>query len=191
MIMARLIAGVGNKDVVPIEEGIFKAWSAMLHRCYGNTMRSRKTNCYDGVEVCHEWLTFSNFQSWAKTRYKKGLQLDKDILCRGSSKIYSPDTCLFVTAEINNFLSCVKRTERETPVGVQVVDKKNPYMAFISKKNKTINLGYYDNPKDAHNAWLKEKISIGLELSKGVELEEARLSFIEFIKSDRFAKSFR
>ena len=45
-----------------------------------------------------------NFKKWMLTQRYEGLHLDKDILFEGN-KVYGPDTCVFVSTEVNMFLS--------------------------------------------------------------------------------------
>lgn len=53
-------------------------------------------------KVCDEWLDYSKFADWAARHYFPKAHLDKDILGNGS-RIYSPDTCAFVSRELNLF----------------------------------------------------------------------------------------
>lgn len=79
---------------------LFEKWNAMIHRCYGK--RTDANKYWDNVTVCPEWRdNFLTFKKWSlKNGYKKKLHLDKDILCDKLNiypKIYSPDTCLWIT----------------------------------------------------------------------------------------------
>jgi hypothetical protein len=73
----------------------------MMDRCYKSRSDNYKWYGGAGVIVCDEWKTdFIAFYRWAISNgWEKGLQLDKDI--KGSGKIYSPDTCMFVTGDEN------------------------------------------------------------------------------------------
>ncbi len=81
-------------------------WMAMLGRCYCPVQQKRDPS-YEGVTVCEEWKTFSNFYTWLQTWDNwENLELDKDII---GGRVYSPDTCLLITQELNKFLSYQKK----------------------------------------------------------------------------------
>ena len=85
----------------------FTVWQSMIKRCYGDHERS---DLYEGVTVCERWHNFQNFKQdyklidgYEESKFKKGkLVLDKDLKQLGlTSKIYSLDTCTFISAEEN------------------------------------------------------------------------------------------
>lgn len=80
---------------------LYTCYKAMIDRCYNNKNKRYKNYGAVGVSVCDEWLkSFEVFAEWALSNgYKRGLQLDKDIL--GDSLLYSPNTCQFVTPQVN------------------------------------------------------------------------------------------
>jgi len=72
----------------------------MKQRCYNKNNKNYKWYGAKGVRVCDSWQTFANFHKWAVNNgYKKGLHLDKDI--KGNGKLYSPESCCFVTPKKN------------------------------------------------------------------------------------------
>lgn len=92
----------------PANVKIHHCWMSMIDRCY-NPKNSRFKNYGGrGVVVCDEWKNdYQRFLDWALLNgWKKGLQLDKDI--KGDGKIYSPETCCFVTPKenANNRTNC-------------------------------------------------------------------------------------
>ena len=78
---------------------IYRAWKNMLKRCHSDKYQKDRPT-YIGCSVCKEWLTFSNFRRWMLTQDWQGKQIDKDIKFKGN-KIYSPETCMFVTNKEN------------------------------------------------------------------------------------------
>ncbi len=69
-------------------------------RCYNKSHPQYKTYGGRGVRVCDEWLeSYSMFYDWCVTRWKPGLELDKDI--KGNGLLYSPENCIFVTPDQN------------------------------------------------------------------------------------------
>lgn len=85
---------------------IYSVWLAMNKRCYDVNDISYCRYGGKGVFVCDEWRNdFMAFYNWALANgWQPGLQLDKDI--RGNGKLYSPETCTFVTRKEN----CRNRT---------------------------------------------------------------------------------
>ena len=79
----------------------YQTWKSMLERCY-STKYQDKYPTYKGCSVSKEWLTFSNFRAWMMTQDWQNNQLDKDLLFEGN-KVYSSETCVFVSGIVNNF----------------------------------------------------------------------------------------
>ena len=172
--MKRLLHGVGINDadyktcVTLRTDGIkktlwkcpyYERWSNMLQRCYFKKYQEAVPT-YKGCVVCDEWLTFSNFKKWMEQQDWEGKHLDKDFLGNGS-KIYNPSTCVFVPPEVNGFLVVGKKTGRSLPLGVKITkhNKKNPYLVRSGKRD-TMHIGYFSDPQDAHQAWLKYRLTI-------------------------------
>lgn len=86
----------------PEEAALKRVWSNMMARCYRPAATRYKNYGGNGVVVCEEWYnSFSKFYNWSISNgWKKGLELDKDI--KGDGKLYSPETCCFVTPKENS-----------------------------------------------------------------------------------------
>lgn len=80
----------------------YDSWIGMLRRCYSNKSLAKRPT-YKDVTVCEEWHNFQNFAEWFEVNYKDGLHLDKDLLSK-HEKIYSPETCCFLTISENSRL---------------------------------------------------------------------------------------
>jgi len=85
---------------------LFTAYVHMVDRCNNPKHRNYKDYGQKGVTVCDEWLSDKeSFFEWSlKNGWKRGLSIDKDILCKEKGiypHIYSPDTCLWVTQKEN------------------------------------------------------------------------------------------
>lgn len=94
-----------HKQMSPVnglsKHSLYRVWSKMLRRCHDAKDIRFKDYGARGVVVCNEWKNcFIAFYNWAIANgWQPGLQLDKDI--KGNSKLYSPDTCIFVTPKEN------------------------------------------------------------------------------------------
>ncbi len=104
---------------------MYRTWHNMLNRCYSDAYKeTHKT--YKGCSVCSEWHNYQNYANWHIDNYPNdgaSYQLDKDILIHGN-KIYSPDTCLFVSAQQNVEKSRAKTYKFISPDG-EVVEIYN------------------------------------------------------------------
>lgn len=80
----------------------YLTWKNMLKRCYGKTERKRHYS-YRDCTVDPVWHNFQNFADWFESSYPSSdgdWQLDKDKLSN-DCKIYSPDTCCFISRAEN------------------------------------------------------------------------------------------
>lgn len=161
----KLVYGVGINDanykVNPIINGkqvmcpFYMVWRDRLKVCYSSKYQAKHPT-YIGCTVCEEWLTFSNFKSWMEAQDWQGKELDKDLLFVGN-KIYSPETCAFVSAVTNTFVTDRGADRGNCPIGVTLRGSKfqvkccNPF----NKKNEY--LGLFICPNQAHLAWKKRK----------------------------------
>lgn len=98
--------GEAKKSEHPHE---YQIWTCMLERCYVETATGYQWYGGKGVTICDRWLCFENFVNdlpklpgYDETLFKAGrLRLDKDILGSKGDKVYSPQTCQFVTHSVN------------------------------------------------------------------------------------------
>jgi len=161
----KLVCGVGINDLDrPVywkENGkyvicpIYKIWKSMLVRCYDEKFHHRQT--YQDCLVAPVWLRLSNFEKWISTQNWEGKELDKDILFPGN-KIYGPDTCVFVTHDVNIFLIDSAGARGEHPIGVHFHKMTGRFQAACNNPfGKGPYIGLFDNPEDAHLAWKQKK----------------------------------
>ena len=163
----KLIFGVGVNDAdYPVncsKRGLcpfYFRWRDALRRCYCPLYKDRFPS-YEGCYFCDEWLVFSNFKKWMEKQDWKGKQLDKDLVVLGN-KIYSPDTCIFISGSLNSFFTLREGDRGSLPLGVTIHPNGHGkyYRAHISEKGKKRSWGKFSNPQDCHTAWLAEKIRI-------------------------------
>lgn len=155
----RKVYGVAVNDVAENvkETDYYKKWIVLLNRCYHPT-QAKHNKAYNEVFVCDEWLKLSNFKKWFEDEvngYKKGYQLDKDLLVKGN-KVYSPNTCCFIPSEINRAIVLGRKKKiGGLPIGVVKIELKTskPYRADIGRKT----IGYYSTPEEAFDAYKNRK----------------------------------
>lgn len=109
----------------------YRTWTNMLKRCYMKDNTHNKT--YKDVIVCEEWLIFSNFREWMKQQDWEGKQIDKDILFP-CNKIYSPETCCFVTNDVNMFIVESTASRGKYLIGVSFDKERYLFESFIKVK---------------------------------------------------------
>lgn len=165
--MRKPVFGVGVNDADYVTEKringkcvicpFYLSWRNMLQRCYSKNYQERQPT-YKDCSVCEEWLTFSKFKEWMDSQYWYMMQLDKDLLVKGN-KVYSPETCIFISRQLNTFTTESSAKRGEFPIGVYF-NKKNERLHSqcnnpFTKKEE--HLGYFDCPNEAHEEWRKRK----------------------------------
>lgn len=194
--MRKLVFGAGINDadyvVRPTVNGeqvfcpFYRTWQEMLRRCY-SAMYQEKYPTYKGCTVCDEWLTFSTFKKWMAEQEWEGMCLDKDLL-KYSNKVYSPETCLFVTNAINALLKTSGAARGIYPQGVGWKKTSGKLGAQISKHGKIVHLGLFDDVKLAADAYNNSKAKYIYEIAQE-QIEPLRSALLRH--SDIYAlKSF-
>ena len=122
----------------------YRKWQGMIIRCYSKN----KYKTYKDCTVCDEWKNFMSFKKWMESQDWKDKELDKDILVFGN-KLYSPETCIFVTHKINGLVNDQSSRRGKYPQGVSYDAKRNKFASYCRVKNKTKFLGYFDTPEEA------------------------------------------
>lgn len=172
---SNIVFGVGINDanykVTTTAEGkmkycvFYSRWRGMLRRCY-DEKQLQKSPTYRGCTVAPEWHSFMNFRSWMLEQDWEGdKQLDKDLLIEGN-KIYSPDTCIFVSCQVNNFLTDSNASRGALPIGVSWGKQQGKYKVHcqdLGKGNKF--LGLYDSVEDASEAYTQYKRKLAIYLA--------------------------
>jgi len=136
---------------------VYDVWHDMIKRVYDPKVHIKQP-AYKGVKLCEEWHNFNTFALWFKDNYIDGYALDKDLLS-GGSKIYSPDTCVFIPVALNSFLANIKSTNTSGHTGVCWHKRRNKWNSNIRnlKINKIISLGYFSNIEEASKAYQKKR----------------------------------
>jgi len=138
----------------------YQVWKEMLRRCYSTEFKDTHPT-YVGCSVSEEWLTFSVFKMWMEAQDFEGMQLDKDLLFEGN-KIYSAETCVFVSGIVNSFTTDSGASRGECLIGVNWDKEKGKFMSRCSNPftKKQEYLGYFNCEKEAHQSWLKCKLEL-------------------------------
>jgi len=157
----------------------YMTWNNMLQRCYSTQYQERKPT-YKGCSVSEEWFTFSNFRRWMEKQDWEGMQLDKDILFKGN-KVYSDETCVFVTREVNSFTTDSGAARGEWLIGVSRHKASSKFQSQcrnpLTKKQE--NLGYFTCEEEAHQEWLKRKLELAHLLAAEQTDERVAKALIE------------
>lgn len=142
----------------------YKTWVNMLKRCSEKWQERNQT--YKGCSASTEWLTFSNFRNWMEKQEWEDLQLDKDLLVEGN-KIYSADTCVFVTPMVNSFTLDCRAARGEWLIGVCWNKEKEKFQANCRNPftGKNENLGRFTCELQAHKAWKARKHELACQLA--------------------------
>lgn len=143
----------------------YRAWTSMLKRCYSTKYQECRPT-YIGCTVSKEWKTFSNFRSWMMTQDWEDKHLDKDILFEGS-KVYSPETCVFVSGMVNVFTTDRGNDRGEFLIGVCWDKGKSKFKSQCGNPftKKREHLGYFTCELETHEAWLTRKLELAYELA--------------------------
>lgn len=156
--------GYNSKGKYKTNTPAYHVWSKMLARCYSSKEQEKRPT-YIGCTVSDEWLDFQVFADWYVNHdyYGTGYQVDKDLLVTGN-KVYSPDLCCMVPGKINSLILDCAATKGKYPTGVNLHRKK--FRAQIRKHGKKKDLGYFDTPEKARQAYIVEKESYVKEVAK-------------------------
>jgi hypothetical protein len=152
---------IGTNDV-PGSWGkhYYKTWENMFNRCYSEMYHLSKPS-YTECTVDPRWHHLSAFKEWYELQGDiTGKHLDKDIISP-NNKIYGPDTCFFVSRELNLFFTTSNRRRGAYPLGVcDVKGRKNVYRCTLKINGKSKTYGYYHSVEEAHQAYLEAKSSV-------------------------------
>lgn len=148
--------GVGDyiTSVNGLNNGAYITWQHMLGRCYGNSQKTVYPT-YIGCTVCNEWHNFQVFAEW----YCKNLpddigkcHLDKDIKIEGN-KIYSPSTCMFVSATDNTVKAKAKTYTMTSPAGESVTFYNMAKFCRDNGLDKSNLQKVYSGRNKSHKGW--------------------------------------
>lgn len=155
-------------------------WTRLLNRC-SPTLKTLKCNpSYMGSE--NQFEGFQEFVKWSQLEIgyagvsnNRVWPLDKDLFNFGN-RVYSPETCIFVPPNVNAFTTMSSAQRGIQPVGVHLAtDTTNTFISRCHENGKSVNLGRYTCPKEAHRAWQVKKVAVGREMAKGFKNSHFKL----------------
>ncbi len=149
----------GKRVVCPF----YSKWKSMLTRCFSEKYQSTHKT-YIGCTVCDDWLSFSKFKGWMAQQDWSGNELDKDLIIE-HNKVYSPETCLFISGTVNLFLTYNQKTGLLP--GVTYRERKGKYQSRVCNPftGKQESLGYFLTQEESHLAWKQRKCELALLLA--------------------------
>lgn len=136
---------------------VYIAWHKMIARCY-SVKTQEKQPTYKSCAVDVRWHDFQDFADWYVGHKYHGMDydLDKDLISKGS-KIYSPDNCSLVPAQLNRLIVDCAAARGKYPQGVDYRDGVGKYRASVQMNGTQRFLGYYDTPEKAYEAYKTTK----------------------------------
>lgn len=175
------VMGIGVNDAPyntsPIFEGklircpYYRVWTNLFTRCYNKKYHARKPH-YIGCSVHDDWHTFMSFRFWMQDKDWKGNQLDKDLL-GGGSGVYGPQTCVFLSHAINNFIKDDFDKKSDLPTGVHFQSKTGTYEASISFEGVRQRIAYLETIHEAKTVFDYMKSQLALSISRDKDLEKS------------------
>lgn len=194
----KLVHGVGINDADyyvrhEVMDGVKKIiwtcpfyarWLNMLTRCYYKSYQDKYPS-YKGCFVCDEWLYFSNFRAWMVQQDWEGKELDKDLLVR-NNKEYGPKTCIFVSKDVNNFMTEVKASRGLYPTGVNFHKLTGKFASACKdvSTGKRKHLGIFATPEEAYQVWFAFKLEQAYTLADRQTDERISKALISRYKND-------
>ncbi len=158
---------------------IYKDWCSILERCFCIKTQTKRPT-YMNCTICEEWKYFMNFRDWVlnvqPNENWQNCEPDKDVLYVGN-KIYSPDTVIYVSSDVNKFPTTRENYRGDLFIGVSpVVSRKNPFQASCSNPftSKLEYIGVFSTELEAHKAWQAKKHEHALRLAE--EQEDPRVA---------------
>lgn len=131
----------------------YRTWFNMLQRCYSPEYH-KKQPTYKDCTVCDEWHNYQVFAEWYDKNYIKGFALDKDIKVKGN-KVYSPETCLFVSPKDNVVKANAKSYAFTSPTGDAVNIYNMREFCEVNNLNSGNMASVSTGKRKSHKGWVK------------------------------------
>lgn len=136
-------------------------WRFMMDRCYSKQWAAKHPT-YKACFVVPEWHSFMAFKTWMQAQAWKDKQLDKDLLSLGVKK-YSPETCLFVSRQVNSLFNERENAQGDLPLGIYA--RHGKYEVGVSRGAGKRNwVGAYATVPEAIDAYVQAKAEVTAEV---------------------------
>ena len=131
----------------------YQTWRNMLRRCYSD--KNKRDNSYKDCYVSDEWHNFQNFALWFYQNHPDDgdvYHLDKDMLVKGN-KVYSKETCIFLTPQMNSRISNQKKYRVFDPNGmIQIIVNMKDFCAKNNLCNGAMS-AIANGHRKTHKGW--------------------------------------
>lgn len=167
----------------------YRKWQDIFQRVIGHRYAKGILNhTYDEVSIDKRWHCFRNFYDWCEntriSNYHEGFELDKDLLY---SKIYGPDTAVFLPRYLNVLLKQNRDSKLSPGVSINKNNKsgKTYYMSAISLNDgKNTWLGLSHNELDAYSIYfIIKKITLEMKAYEALKNEDINKRIFEAFKN--------
>lgn len=145
----------------------YVTWRDMIQRCLDPVYKEKHT-CYAKASVSEDWLTFMSFRDWWIDHSVAGWQLDKDMI--SDTKVYGPDTCIYVPQWLNTF-----SPDRGKTLGVHFDKSRGKFKAYNVENGTMKNIGRYDSFEEAKKAFITERLQYLLARKEDVDAIDIRI----------------
>lgn len=150
----------GIKDIKTISAIAHRKWSRILHSCYNTNVLVNVPN-YINTTIDYRWRYFSAFQEWFLDNYEEGSVIEKDLLSPLNNKIYSPETCVFVSGTLNGELNLHRDGYKQTGMLGVTVTENGTFSVRLKDENGTkLQLGTFWDIHLAHKHWQYAKADV-------------------------------
>ena len=156
----------------------YRIWHHMLGRCY-DTEHQKLNPSYIGCAVSEDWHNLQVFGDWFVLNYIDGFQLDKDILKQGN-KVYSSDTCIFVSRQINSLFIDRKEGRGKYKLGVCWSKTGKKFLSHCRAHGRLVYLGCYTSEHKAHEAYkvFKYKLIVAASVTQREPIKTAMINYV-------------
>lgn len=129
----------------------YRSWKNMIDRCYNPDHKSYPNYGGRGITVCDRWLESDNIgllNFLEDMGNSGGLTIERADV-NGN---YCKENCLWDDRSKQGYNQRIRSTNKSGRTGVRFHDKRGKWVAYITFKNKSRGLGYFNTFEDAVKA---------------------------------------
>jgi hypothetical protein len=135
----------------------YAVWKFLIDRCYPVKSREAKHIAYKNTSICEDWLNFQNFAKWYNNTHPCDggeYQLDKDLLQKNLKyKVYSKDTCVFITRNQNMQLAHAKEYTFLNPDGEKQTMVNLSEFCKLNNLDRSSMFKLLNGKRKTHKGW--------------------------------------